>query len=88
MKPPIMAVSGSIACDGIAAISTRPLVNPCTAATPARAVASPRTTSLAGSTSARPASVSTTRRPIRWNSSLPRSRSSSRMDCDSDGWAT
>ncbi len=83
-----MLVSGSTACDGIAATSRRPSRSSCTAATLARAVSRLRTASRAGSIRALPASVSTALRPMRWNSSEPRSRSSARTACDSDGCDT
>ena len=88
VKRAIAVASGSTACEGMAAISTRPVVSPSTDSTAERASAIPCATSRAGPISARPASVSTTPRPTRWNSSEPRSRSSSLIDCDSDGWAT
>lgn len=55
----IIPLSGSTACDGMAAISTRPASSPPTESTAARAASSPRTICRAGSTRACPAWVST-----------------------------
>ena len=65
-----------------------PAITLATAATSARAASTARSTSRAAGTNASPAAVSLARRPIRWNSSTPRSRSSALTAYDSDGWAT
>ncbi|PFG50612.1 DDE family transposase [Amycolatopsis sulphurea] len=74
----IIRGSGSTGREGMAASSIRPARSPATASL---ASASPRTTWCAGSIRAFPASVSTRRRPIRWNRFCPRSRSSAWMAC-------
>lgn len=53
-----------------------------------RAVSMSRMICRAGATNASPAGVSATPRPRRWNRGVPSSRSSSRIECDSDGCAT
>lgn len=86
-KERISVVSGSTAWDGIDATSSRPSRNSCTDATLARVTSAPHGRT-GGADQCRPASVSTARRPILWNSSVPRSRSSARTVCDRDGCET
>ncbi len=87
-NPPISPANGLTACDGIDEIDNRPPRSPSTARTVAFATSNDRTSSRAGPTNACPAAFSTNRRPVRWNSSHPSSRSSFRKACDTDGCAT
>ena len=61
-------------------IATRPVCSPATAATASRADRAPASSARACGSSARPASVRTTRRPVRSNRSAPSSRSRLRIE--------
>ena len=85
---PISRATGSTASVGSATRSSRPAVSPRISATEAATVAMSRRTWRAGPRSASPAALSTRRRPTRWNSSTPTSRSRLWIVWDNDGWAT
>src|SRR5690348_8441619 len=80
--------SGSAARVGSATRSSRPDASSAISPTAARTAVASRNNRRAGARNASPALVSVTRRPSRWNSATPSSRSSVATPLDSDGWVT
>ena len=87
-NPPTRRPSGSAASVGSATMSRVPLWRSRTVATDSNTASRSRVSWRAGPTNARPASVSSTLRPRRWNRRTPSSASSRRIPSESDGWLT